>query len=98
MLAEMYLLKFYKGIEAGLWMMQGYRVGMGNVGSDVIWRALMHLGGHLISFGTVTSGWGTQEQAEELARAGRDFIMIAWDKDVTQLHRSDLAFLLPSAC
>lgn len=93
MLAEMYLLKHYKGIDAGVWMMEGYCEGLGNMDEARLWRTLVHLGGHLVSFGTVTPGWGTQQQAEDLARVGRDFITTAWDRDVTGLSRLNLAFL-----
>ncbi|OLN81611.1 hypothetical protein CCHL11_05530 [Colletotrichum chlorophyti] len=78
MIAEMYELKLYKDLDAGLWLIQGFVKGYGAVEDDFAFRTLLHVGAHLIGFGTTVQGWGTAEQIEGVAAVGRDLVMNSW--------------------
>ncbi|TRX92460.1 hypothetical protein FHL15_006627 [Xylaria flabelliformis] len=93
MIAELYELKLYKNITAGLWMVQGFVEGYGAVSEDSAFRTAIQIGTHLLSFGTSVRGWGTQEQVEMVAGIGRDIIVHAWQKDREWFQGGDLACL-----
>ncbi|KAI1354593.1 kinase-like domain-containing protein [Xylaria sp. FL0043] len=97
MIAELYELKLYKNITAGLWMVQGFVEGYGEVSDDFAFRTAIQIGTHLISFGTSVQGWGTPEQVEMVARTGRDIIVHAWQKDREWFQEGDLVCLFRSA-
>ncbi|KAI1151150.1 kinase-like domain-containing protein [Nemania diffusa] len=97
MIAELYELKLYKNITAGLWIVQGFVEGYGAVSDDFALRTAIQIGAHLISFGTSVQGWGTPEQVEMVARAGRDIIVHAWQKDRQWFEGGDLECLFQSA-
>ncbi|KAI0477019.1 kinase-like domain-containing protein [Xylaria cf. heliscus] len=97
MIAELYELKLYKDITAGLWIIQGFVEGYGAVSDDFAFRTAIQVGVHLISFGTSVQGWGTPEQVEAVARTGRDIIVHAWQKDREWFQGGDLASLFQSA-
>ncbi|KAK1731208.1 phosphotransferase [Colletotrichum acutatum] len=81
MIAELYELKIYKDMEAGIWLIQGFIDGYGAVDDDFAFRTLLHVAVHLIGFGTTVQGWGTQDQAKSVASEGRDILKNAWAKD-----------------
>ncbi|PNP83785.1 hypothetical protein FNYG_02473 [Fusarium nygamai] len=93
MLGEMYVIWKYKHIDAGLWMLQGYAAGLGPQTEDAAWRVALQVGVHLLSFGTLASGWGTTEEVEDMARLERDVIVKAWTRDRTWFDKSDFACL-----
>ena len=93
MLAEMYMLWLYKGIDAGLHLMKGYVQGLGSIDEALAWRTAIQIGCHLLCFGTVTPGWGTEEQTREVAKTGRDIIVNAWEKRREWFERNDLSCL-----
>ncbi|KAK5631913.1 hypothetical protein RRF57_007627 [Xylaria bambusicola] len=97
MVAELYELKLYKDITAGLWMVQGFAEGYGEVSDDFAFRTAIQIGAHLVSFGTSVQGWGTPEQIEMVARTGRDIIVHAWRKDRAWFQQGDLSCLFRSA-
>ncbi|KAI0424277.1 kinase-like domain-containing protein [Xylaria sp. FL1042] len=97
MVAELYELQLYKNITAGLWMVQGFAEGYGEVSDDFAFRTAIQIGTHLLSFGTSVQGWGTPEQVEMVARTGRDVIVHAWQKDREWFQGGDLACLFQSA-
>ncbi|KAI0458324.1 kinase-like domain-containing protein [Xylaria acuta] len=97
MIAELYELKLYKNITAGLWTVQGFVEGYGAVSDDFAFRTAIQAGAHLVSFGTSVQGWGTPEQVEMVARTGRDIIVHAWQKDRKWFQGGDLACLFQSA-
>ncbi|KAI1174200.1 kinase-like domain-containing protein [Nemania sp. FL0916] len=97
MIAELYEMKLFKNITAGLWMAQGFAEGYGAVSDDFAFRTAIQTGTHLIGFGTSVQGWGTPEQVEMVARTGRDIIVHAWQKDREWFMAGDLAFLFQSA-
>ncbi|KAI0554921.1 kinase-like domain-containing protein [Xylaria curta] len=97
MIAELYEMKLYKNITAGLWMVQGFVEGYGAVSDDSAFRTTIQIGTHLLSFGTSVRGWGTPEQVEMVAGIGRDIIVHAWQKDREWFEGGDLACLFQSA-
>ncbi|KAI0166644.1 kinase-like domain-containing protein [Xylariaceae sp. FL1272] len=92
MMGELYELKLYKDITAGLWMLQGFLEGYGPVGEDFAYRTAIQMGTHLVAHGGV-EGWGTPEQVEMVARTGRDIIVHAWQRDRAWFHSGELACL-----
>ncbi|KAI0406593.1 kinase-like domain-containing protein [Xylaria palmicola] len=97
MVAELYELKLFRDITAGLWMAQGLLSGYGAVSDDSAFRTAIQVGAHLVSFGTAVQGWGTPTQVEMVARTGRDIIVRAWEKDREWFRGGDLACLFQAA-
>ncbi|KAM0543455.1 hypothetical protein ACHAPJ_012319 [Fusarium lateritium] len=93
MLGEMYVLWLCNRIDAGLWMFQGYVEGLGPQSEASAWRNAIQLGVHLLSFGTLVSGWDTPEKVEDMARLARDIIVKAWNKDRAWFDQSDFECL-----
>ncbi|KAI1078469.1 kinase-like domain-containing protein [Whalleya microplaca] len=93
MIAELYELKIYKKITAGLWMVQGFTEGYGEVSEDFAFRTAIQVGAHLICFGTTVEGWGTPEQIKDVARIGKETVVHAWQKDRSWFEGGDLACL-----
>ena len=93
MAGEMYLLWLYKDIDAGLWMMNGYFRELGMITDTFAYRIAIQIGCHLVSFGSVTPGWGTADQPKEVARVGRDIIVNALRQNLEWFRKSELAGL-----
>ncbi|KAL2752574.1 hypothetical protein ACRALDRAFT_1083275 [Sodiomyces alcalophilus JCM 7366] len=81
MVAELFEFVLFKGIDAGAWVIQGLVAGYGTVDDDFAFRTALHVGTHLVVFGSTVPGWGTSEEVEEVVREGRDVIVKAWDRD-----------------
>ncbi|KAK1980575.1 phosphotransferase enzyme family protein [Colletotrichum cereale] len=81
MIAELYQLKLYKDMDSGLWLIQGFVKGYGAVDDEFAFRTLLHVGVHLIGFGTTVKDWGTEEQIKSVATEGRDLVTNAWEKN-----------------
>lgn len=93
MLAEMYMLWLYKRIDAGLWLIEGYTEGLGCFSEALAWRTAVQLGIHLLAFGVVTPGWGSDERKLEVAKMGRDLIVHGWNEDIDWYAQNDLSCL-----
>ncbi|KAI5926354.1 kinase-like domain-containing protein [Camillea tinctor] len=93
MIAELYELKLYKDITAGLWIVQGFVEGYGVETEDLALRTAIQVGAHLVCFGTSVQGWGTPEQVEMVARTGKDIIVHAWRRNRAWFEAGDLACL-----
>ncbi|KAF6829609.1 hypothetical protein CMUS01_08097 [Colletotrichum musicola] len=97
MLAEMYALWLYKGIEAALSLINGfveaYREGGGRIDDDFAFRSLIQVGAHIVCTTTTFPGWGTREKVEEVAGVGRDIIVHAWKRDRAWFDEGDLRAL-----
>lgn len=81
MIAELYELKHFKDIDAGVWIIQGIAEGYPTLSEGMAFRTLIHVGTHLICWGSTITGWGTSEQVADVVRLGRDLIVKAWEKD-----------------
>lgn len=81
MLAELWQLKLYKDIDAGPWIIEGLVAAYGGIDEETAFRAILHVGVHLICFGSRTPGWGTTEQNKQLLQTGKDVIFKAWRRD-----------------
>lgn len=77
MVAELYMLKHYKDIDAGLWIIEGFANGYASIPERRAFRTLIHAGVHLITFGSQVPGWGSKEQAMDLIKVGRDLLLDA---------------------
>ncbi|KAM7199053.1 Protein kinase-like domain containing protein [Naviculisporaceae sp. PSN 640] len=93
MVAELYQLYFYKGIEDAKWLIEGLVRGYGNIDDELAFRTAIHIGAHLISFGSNTKEWGTERQIEESVRIGMDLIVHAWHEDRGWFEAGDMACL-----
>ncbi|ROW12266.1 hypothetical protein VMCG_00388 [Cytospora schulzeri] len=91
MIAELYELTLYKDIKAGLWIIDGFLAGYGSVDDDFAYRTALHVGTHLVGFGTSVPGWGTSDQVEMVAKTGMDIILRAWETDRGWFEAHDLA-------
>ncbi|OJK03274.1 hypothetical protein ASPACDRAFT_23693 [Aspergillus aculeatus ATCC 16872] len=81
MLAELYMLKHYRGIDAGPWMIEGFLEGYQVPDEALAFWVLIQVGVHFIAFGSMIQGWGAPEQVADLVHLGRDLIVKAWEKD-----------------
>ncbi|KAJ6031053.1 kinase-like domain-containing protein [Penicillium herquei] len=91
MVGEMYALWFYRKIDAGLWMIQGYADGLGNQTEDQAWRIVLQIGVHLLTFGVIAPNWGTPDQVKDLARVGKEIVVNSWKKDRSWVEGTELA-------
>ncbi|KAL5052127.1 hypothetical protein BDW71DRAFT_202258 [Aspergillus fruticulosus] len=85
MIAELYMLKHYKDIDAGLWVIEGLAEGYGHqhITQEMAFRTLIHVGVHFIFWGSKILGWGSQEQVRSLVELGREIVVGAWERDRT---------------
>lgn len=90
MIAELYELYLYRGIRAGLWLIEGFCAGYGIEDDAFAFRTAIHVGTHLICFGNV-QGWGTAEQLLDVVAKGKEVIVRAWNKDRGWFLASELA-------
>ncbi len=81
MIAEMYELALFKDIQAGVWLVQGLTAGYGEVGDSFAFRTAIHVGTHLVTFGSSVREWGTPEQVQEVVRTGKDITVNAWQRN-----------------
>ncbi|KAH8789101.1 kinase-like domain-containing protein [Hyaloscypha sp. PMI_1271] len=81
MFAELFELKHFKDIDAGVWLIEAFMQGYGNIDDDFAFRTAIHVGVHLICWGSRVQGWGTKEQVEKVVEVGRDFVVKGWEKD-----------------
>ena len=90
MIAELYELYLYRGILAGLWLIEGFCAGYGIDDDAFAFRTAIHVGTHLVCFGDVP-GWGTDGQVLEVISKGKEVIVRAWNKDREWFLASELA-------
>ncbi|KAL4821565.1 kinase-like domain-containing protein [Aspergillus spinulosporus] len=85
MIAELYMLKHYKDIDAGLWVIEGFLQGYEyqHIPQKIAFRTLIHVGVHFIFWGSTIPGWGSQEQIFDLVKLGRELVVMAWETDRT---------------
>ncbi|KAJ5486956.1 hypothetical protein N7530_001256 [Penicillium desertorum] len=81
MIAELYETKLFKSLDGGVWIIHGFLEGYGALNDEMAFRTAIHVGVHLVCWGSRVPGWGTEKQIEEVVRLGRDLIVHAWEKD-----------------
>ncbi|KAM5345531.1 hypothetical protein ACJ41O_011392 [Fusarium nematophilum] len=96
MIAELWQLKLYKNIDAGEWLIQAFARGYGAVDAEFAYRTIIHVGVHLICFGSQTPGWGTAEQNVDLVKVGKEILVSAWNKDLEYFEEHVLGALFSS--
>lgn len=93
MIAELWQLKLFRNIDAGVWLIEAFADGYGPVDVSFVFRTILHVGAHLICFGSQTPGWGTEEQSKHIVEVGRDVLVNAWNKDRKSFDGHDLGCL-----
>jgi hypothetical protein len=96
LIAELWELKLYKSIDSALWIIEGFVQGYGKFDTDFAFRALLHVGAHLLCIGSSTPGWGTLEDGEQVAAIGKEVLVNAWKKNLGAFRGHDLECLLLS--
>ncbi|BDD64082.1 hypothetical protein MAP00_008928 [Monascus purpureus] len=81
MIAELYETKLFRAKDAGVWIIEAFLEGYGPLSDEMAFRTAIHVGVHLISFGSTVPGWGSEQQVEEVVKVGRDLIVRGWKKD-----------------
>lgn len=81
MIAETYETKLFKNVEHGVWVIEGFMDGYGPLSDKMAFRTAIHVGVHLVCFGSRVPGWGSPEQVEEVVKVGRDLIVQAWKEN-----------------
>ncbi|OJJ50729.1 hypothetical protein ASPZODRAFT_148165 [Penicilliopsis zonata CBS 506.65] len=81
MIAELYETTLFKDVTAGEWIVQGFAEGYGPLSDAMAFRTALHVGTHLVCWGSRVPGWGTPKQIEQVVERGRDFILRGWEKD-----------------
>ena len=97
MIAELYMLKLFKGIDAGIWLIHGFIAGYNEATGDgdgideeMAFRILIHIGVHLVFWGSTVPGWGDEEQVRGVVEKGRDLIVSAWKRERSAFERDSV--------
>ncbi|KAJ5109182.1 Aminoglycoside phosphotransferase [Penicillium angulare] len=93
MIAELYETKLFKGVEHGLWIIEGFQEGYGALSDEMAFRTAIHVGVHLVCWGSRVAGWGSQDQVEDVVRVGRDLILQAWAKNKSWFEQDAMGCL-----
>ncbi|KAK4208628.1 phosphotransferase enzyme family protein [Rhypophila decipiens] len=83
MIAELFMLKLFKNIDAGEWIIEGFLKGYGGLKTtQQAFRTLIHIGAHLVVIGGTVSGWAVKEgDVDRVVALGRDMILHGHDQD-----------------
>ncbi|KAJ5675464.1 hypothetical protein N7462_008361 [Penicillium macrosclerotiorum] len=93
MIAELYETKLFRGVDAGISVINGLLEGYGPLSRTMAFRTAVHVGAHLVCWGSRVPGWGSPSQIEEVVTVGRDLLVHAWTEDQAWLEGSALACL-----
>ncbi|KAJ5136831.1 hypothetical protein N7448_005385, partial [Penicillium atrosanguineum] len=74
MIAELYEAKLFRNVDCGIWMIDGLVEGYGPLSEEMAFRTAIHVGVHLVVWGSRVAGWGSQQQVEEVVKVGRELI------------------------
>ncbi|KAK4210543.1 kinase-like domain-containing protein [Rhypophila decipiens] len=83
MIAELFMLKLFKDIDAGEWIIKGFLKGYGRFKTvQEAFRTLIHIGAHLVVIGGTLPGWADKEgDVERVVELGRDMIFRGYAQD-----------------
>ncbi|KAJ5666059.1 uncharacterized protein N7477_008507 [Penicillium maclennaniae] len=93
MMAELYETKLFKKVDCSVWVIQGFLEGYGPLSDIMAFRTAVHVGVHLVVWGSRVAGWGSEEQVEEVVKIGRDLIVQGWKKNREWFDGQDLECL-----
>lgn len=93
MIAELYELSLFKDLDQGKWLIEGFAAGYGYVDDDFAFRTGLHVGTHLICWGSRVPGWGSGSEVRHVVATGKELILRAWHKDRAWFEAGDLACL-----
>ena len=93
MFAELFEVKHFKDTEAGFWLIESFMDGYGNIEDKMAFKVAIHVGVHLICWGSRVPGWGTERQVEDVVRIGKDFVVKGWEEDKSFFADGPLACL-----
>lgn len=93
MIAELYELSLFKGIAEGTWLIEGLAAGYGRIDDEFAFRTILHVGTHIVCWGSRVPGWGTDAQVRQVVGVGKELILRAWKRDRAWFEGSDLACL-----
>lgn len=77
MIAELYETRLFKKLDRGMWVLEGFLEGYGPLSDEMAFRAAIHVGVHLVCWGSRIPGWGDQREIEHVVAVGRDLIVQA---------------------
>lgn len=81
MVAELYETKLFKKLDSGMWVLEGFLEGYGALSDAMAFRTAIHVGVHLVCWGSRVPGWGGQREIEHVVAVGRDLIVQGWRKN-----------------
>lgn len=93
MIAELYETKLFKGVEHGIWIIEGFLEGYGSLSDEMAFRTAIHVGVHLICWGSRVSNWGTQNQVEDVVKVGKDLVLQAWARNKSWFEQDAMGCL-----
>ncbi|KAK3301603.1 kinase-like domain-containing protein [Chaetomium strumarium] len=96
MIAELYELSLFKGTDEGKWLIEGFAAGYGHVDDQFAFRTALHVGTHLVAWGSRVPGWGSEMQVQQVVGLGKEVILHAWHQDRAWFEAGDLACLFAS--
>jgi len=86
MFAELYELKLFKDIDAGIWLIESFMRGYGEIEEELAFRTVIHVGTHLICFGSGVKGWGSEEQVRGVVEMGRRLVVAGAERKRGELE------------
>lgn len=93
MIAELYEMKLFKNLECGLWIIEGFLEIYGFLSDEMAFRTAIHVGVHLVTWGSRVPGWGSPQQIEDVVTVGRDLIVQGWMKNKAWFEEHSLRCL-----
>ncbi|KAJ5640644.1 Aminoglycoside phosphotransferase [Penicillium herquei] len=93
MIAELYETKLFKGVDHGLWIIEGFLKGYGPLSDEMAFRTAIHAGVHLICWGSRVSGWGDEQQVQNVVEIGRNLVVQAWTKNKAWFEQDPMGCL-----
>lgn len=93
MFAELFEVKHFRDIDSGVWIIEAFLNGYGAMTQEKAFKLAIHMGAHLVCWGSSVSGWGSQEQVEKVVEIGRDYIVNGWKKNARFFTDTPLASL-----
>jgi len=81
MIAELYETELFNRSKIGVSIIEGLLQGYGHLSDKMAFRTAIHVGVHLVCWGSRVPGWGDEAQVEEVVKVGNDLIVQGWAKN-----------------